>query len=142
MRKNLFLAGLLIIGLISCKKQQEDTEDTQVSTEFVDEHTAQKSLDWRGEYQGVLPCADCDEIKTTIVLNPNQTFYSKQEYIKGSKSEIFESNGNFSWDETGFIITIQGDERFRRSFKVVENAIIYLNNERDKTVTDYRLTKR
>ena len=144
MKKNLFLAGVLIIGLVSCKKQ-DNTEETQNSTEFVNEHTAQKSLDWTGEYKGVLPCADCEGIEITITLNPDETFYVKQEYLTENNNVAVESNGYFSWDKTGFIVTIEGSEEFRRSFKVVENALIYLDNGRSevkgKTAELYRLTK-
>lgn len=145
MKKNLFLLGLMVIGLTSCKKQENSSEETQVSTEFVNEHTAQKSLDWLGEYQGVLPCADCEGIKTTIVLNSDETFNLKQEYFDGDDSDAFEANGYFSWDETGFIITLEGDESIRRSYRVVENALIHLDNEKNKIrgelAESYRLTK-
>lgn len=145
MKKNLFLLGLMVIGLTSCKKQENSSEETQVSTEFVNEHTAQKSLDWLGEYQGVLPCADCEGIKTTIVLNSDETFNLKQEYFDGDDSDTIEVNGYFSWDETGFIITLEGDESIRRSYRVVENALIHLDNEKNKIrgelAESYRLTK-
>lgn len=145
MKKNLFLLGLMVIGLTSCKKQENSSEETQVSTEFVNEHTAQKSLDWAGEYQGILPCADCEGIKTTIVLNSDEIFNLKQEYFDGDDSDAIEVNGYFSWDETGFIITLEGDESIRRSYRVVENALIHLDNEKNKIrgelAESYRLTK-
>ena len=146
MKKNLLLAVILVIGLISCKKQENNGEETQVSTEFVNEHTAQNSLDWNGTYEGTLPCADCEGIKTTIVLNPDETFYAKREYLGGDDSGVYEIYGNFSWDKTGTIITIEGDERFRRSYKVVENAIIHLDNEGNEITGElaefYRLAKK
>lgn len=145
MKKNLILAGLLVIGLVSCKKQENNSEETQAVTEFADEHTARKSLDWAGEYQGVLPCVDCEGIRTTIVLNSDETFNLKQEYFDGDDSDTIEVNGYFSWDETGFIITLEGDESIRRSYRVVENALIHLDNEKNKIrgelAESYRLTK-
>lgn len=122
MKKQIFLVVVLVVGFVSCKKET-NTFDSQV-TEFVDEHTAQKSLDWSGEYKGVLP----DGTQMTIVLYPDETFYAKKEYSKGDDDLVFESNGAFFWDETGFIITIAGDEYFRRDYKVIENAIIYLDD--------------
>src|SRR5690554_6478325 len=82
MKKSIIVFVLLVIGLISCntkeKNQEEVTEDTELN--FTDEHTAQNSLDWMGEYEGVLPCADCEGIRTIVVLNENGTFTSKQIY--------------------------------------------------------------
>lgn len=149
MKKNVILFAMLAIGLVSCKnkeKNQENwvVEDNQFSTEFMDEHTAQNSLDWMGEYEGILPCADCEGIKTTIVLNQDGTFISKEQYIKDPALEV-ESKGDFSWDATGFIVTLESDN-FERSFKVVERAIIHLDNDGNEITGElaeyYRLAQK
>ena len=113
MKKNLFLAGILAVGLVSCNSKEQKTEDvivenTQISTEFADEHTAQNSLDWNGTYQGTLPCADCEGIITTITLNPDGTFLSKEEYQK-EPNLILENKGNFTWDNSGSIVVLEGE---------------------------------
>lgn len=147
MKKSIIVFVLLVIGLISCntkeKNQEEVTEDTELN--FTDEHTAQNSLDWMGEYEGVLPCADCEGIRTIVVLNENGTFTSKQIYVKEPVFEV-ENQGSFTWDETGFIITLKPDDGNIRSYRVVEGAIILLDNE-GKEITGelaeyYRLTKK
>lgn len=150
MKNNLFLAGILAIALVSCNSKEQKTEeiiveDTIISTEFVDEHTAQNSLDWDGTYQGTLPCADCEGIITTIILNSDGTFSSKEEYQK-EPILIIENKGNFVWDNSGLIVALKGESGdYKRSFKVVENAIIHLDNEENEITGElaelYRLTK-
>lgn len=147
MKTNLFFAGLLFFALIACQKKENNMpEQVEFEQEFIDEHTAQNSLDWAGTYQGILPCADCEGINTTVVLNREGTFYVKNEYLKNDNNKIIESNGNFSWDKTGFIITLEGGEEFRKSYKVVEGALIYLDDNGEQitgTLAErYRLDKK
>lgn len=150
MKKHLLLAGLLAISLVSCNQKDRAlddaiVEDAQISTEFADEHTAENSLDWMGVYQGTLPCADCEGIVTTITLNTDGTFISKEEYRK-APNLVIENKGTFTWDDTGFVVALEGEGKdYKRSFKVVENAIIHLDNEGNEITSDlaqhYRLLK-
>jgi len=147
MKNNLFIVGILFLALVACQKKENNTlEQVEFEQEFIEEHTAQNSLDWAGEYQGVLPCADCEGINTTVVLNREGTFFVKNEYLKNDDNRIIESKGTFSWDKTGFIITIEGSKEFRRSYKVVEGALIYLDDNGKQItgalVDHYRLVKK
>lgn len=150
MKKSVFLAGIMAIGLIACNNRGQESEeiiveDATISTEFVDEHTAQNSLDWDGTYEGTLPCADCEGIVTTIILNSDGTFSSKEEYQKDS-NVIVENEGNFTWDNSGSVVILEGEnDEFQREFRVVENAIIHLDNEGNEITGElaghYRLVK-
>lgn len=150
MKNRALLITLLTLVMISCKnnqtsdKEELNIENSTVSTEFKDEHTAENSLDWMGEYQGTLPCADCEGIQTTIILNQDGTFSSKERYLKDPIVEV-ENNGSFSWDESGFIVTLQTDN-FTQSYRVVERAIIYLNQDGNEISGElaplYRLTQK
>ncbi len=149
MKKVLIITAILAIGLISCKDNENHQEELLVqepefSSEFNDQHTAKNSLDWVGEYQGTLPCADCEGIKTTIVLHQDETFSSKEHYLKEPVVEI-ENKGSFTWDETGFIVTLEGDN-FKRSYRVVERAIIHLDNNENEITGElaeyYRLAQK
>ncbi|MEY8861961.1 copper resistance protein NlpE [Tenacibaculum singaporense] len=93
----------------------------------VDEHNAKNSLDWNGEYEGVLPCADCEGIKTTIQLNDNGTYVMTTKYLGEGEEETVE--GNFEWDKTGTVVTLINDEEEPYKLKVVEGAIQKLDIE-------------
>lgn len=146
MKEKLLVVVLLVLGLVSCKKQEPISDETQISTEIIDNHTAKTSLDWNGTYEGILPCADCEGIITIITLNPDGTFSSKEEYQK-EPNLIVENKGSFYWDDSGFVITLEEEEgEFKKSFKVIENAIICLDNEGNEITGNlapyYRLTKK
>lgn len=94
---------------------------------MVDEHNAKNSLDWNGEYEGVLPCADCEGIKTTIQLNDNGTYVMTTKYLGEGQEETVE--GSFEWDATGTVVTLINDDEEPYKLKVVEGAIQKLDIE-------------
>lgn len=100
------VAGIAFVG---CKdnKKVEETPATEQEAGYVDtEHTSQNSLDWAGTYVGVIPCADCPGIETTIVLNDDNSF--KATYVYQEKKDgTFEEAGTFSWDDKGSVVTLK-----------------------------------
>ncbi|HUH25301.1 MAG TPA: copper resistance protein NlpE, partial [Flavobacterium sp.] len=119
---------------VSCDKKAETTAnntstDSIVANEepMVDtEHTSQNSLDWNGTYEGVLPCADCEGIKTNIVLNNDGTFKYNTEYI--NKNTKTADEGTIMWHDNGSVVHLKGKDTDVK-LKVVENALIYLDQE-------------
>lgn len=145
MKPRIFLLSLILVfGLYSCK-QQNNTEDNSITPEFIEEHTAQNSLDWSGDYQGVLPCADCEGIKVTITLNSDNTFSAQHQYLEEDTDSTFQTQGTFEWDNTGFIVTLKDDKAFLSSYKVVEGALIQLDEDKNEITGElaeyYRLAK-
>ena len=130
MKTKLFLSTIAALAIISCTNKAENTEETTSTetVEFIDEHTSENSLDWAGEYRGTLPCADCEGIETRVVLNQDKSFTMTENYLK-AEALVIESKGTFSWDKTGLIVTLEAEDHLKRSFKVIENEIILLNNQ-------------
>lgn len=124
-KKIIFL--LIAVAFASCQKEAKDNkEENQESTtqEFVDEHTAEKSLDYVGSYSGDIPCANCDFIRFKVQLEADYTFFAKYIY-KGSNNEVFEEKGAYKWIENGSIIhLISDDEKSEYKFKVMENQLL------------------
>ena len=69
--------------------------------------TSENALDWGGIYTGVLPCADCEGIQTTLVLRYDNTFELRTRYL-GRSPEEFVKQGSFAWNEAGNIIALEG----------------------------------
>lgn len=88
--------------------------------------TSQNALDWNGVYEGILPCADCEGIKTTITLNQDLTFTKKVQYL-GKDEQILEEKGSFQWNETGNRIILEGITDAPNQFLVGENILIQLD---------------
>lgn len=86
-------------------------------------HAARNSLDWPGTYRGVLPCADCEGIETTVELVADGTYRAQSRYLGKSEAPIAE-RGTFVWGEAGNTVTLQGAQPVR--FAVDENRLTRL----------------
>lgn len=100
------------------------TQGTHPSVEFRDEHNARNSLDWAGTYDGVLPCADCEGIKTVVRLSDDGTFRSQVEYLGKGGAPLAEQ-GQFRWNAQGNTITL--GEKDPVQYFVAENRLIQLS---------------
>ena len=125
---------LKIIFLIALTSLFEGCKTTQNSTtgnynNYVDTaHNSRNSLDWDGIYTGIMPCADCEGIKTDIELRKDMTFRLSRKYL-GKSSELYLSRGSFSWNEAGSIITLETDNASNehQQYQVGENQLFKLD---------------
>ncbi|QNK61181.1 copper resistance protein NlpE N-terminal domain-containing protein [Pedobacter sp. PAMC26386] len=99
------------------------------TSKMVDEHNSMNSLDWEGTYKGVVPCADCEGIETTIVLGNELTYSLKTKYLGKSDAKVFEEKGKFSWNKDGQVITLDGIKDAPNKYFVGENTITQLDME-------------
>jgi copper homeostasis protein (lipoprotein) len=90
--------------------------------------TSELSLDWEGTYSGVLPCADCEGIATTIRLSPDRTYRMTTVY-RGKREEPFVKEGTFAWNVQGNKITLSGMEHGPSQYLVGENILFQLDLE-------------
>lgn len=82
-----------------------DPTESKANSESASQLTSQQ---WQGTYSGILPCADCEGIQTTLTLNQDETYQLEQVYL-GKDDSSFDSTGAVQWDETGTIITLVND---------------------------------
>jgi Uncharacterized lipoprotein NlpE involved in copper resistance len=121
-----FMAIVCAIVLVGCNQGKKTAEPAGTNTteqNKADTHTAQNSLDYTGTYKGVIPCADCEGIETEIILHSDGSFVKKSKYLGKGSEEVFEEKGNYTWDPTGFIITLDGIKDAPNRFRVEENTI-------------------
>ncbi|RAJ23095.1 copper resistance protein NlpE [Pedobacter cryoconitis] len=91
------------------------------------DHSSKNALDWDGTYKGIVPCADCEGIETTLVLGKELTYALRTKYLGKSDAKVFEEKGKFSWDKNGRIITLEGIKDAPNKYFVGENKIIQLD---------------
>lgn len=134
MKKKLFFFGMvvLLIGFTSCKSQSEVNGNSNGIEAMVD--NSQNSLDWAGAYSGILPCADCSGIQTTIDLKQNGTYKSVQTYL-GKEDNKFDSSGKFTWNKEGNTITLGEGENITQ-YLVGENSLTMLDKNGNKITGD------
>ncbi len=111
---------MLSIFLFSCggthEKSAEDenqkgktiTEETN-QEKAIDEEVA-NVMDWMGAYKGILPCADCEGIETTIMFNPDGNYQKTEIYIKNDEPFTFETHGHYEWDPSLSLLTLKAEE--------------------------------
>lgn len=145
MKKSLFLSALIALSCISCKEEIKDDSEFPLldSTEVVtDGHNAMNALDYQGVYYGVLPCADCEGIETTITLTADS--YTKEVVYQGKSKNIVTEKGTFTWNEAGNTITLSGSQAPNQYF-VGENNLFHLdvdgNRIEGEMASKYRLQK-
>jgi uncharacterized lipoprotein NlpE involved in copper resistance len=132
-RKTSISVFLMMGLLVSCTQNEKKNgpETKKDSTSTVVKNSAQEpeniknSLNWVGTYEGTLPCASCEGIKTTITLNKDNTFNITTEYL-GDKDNKFNDKGVIEWDSTGSVITLKsGQESWK--YKLSENQLVHLD---------------
>jgi uncharacterized lipoprotein NlpE involved in copper resistance len=131
--KKLLILSLSFAVLLSCKNNKtSENEEIEEKTEMElvpDMHTSQIALDWQGTYSGILPCADCEGIKTEIVLRDDNTYEIKRVYM-GKDETVFEETGNLQWTEDGGTVVLTNKEDGNATlFKVGENHLKQLDLE-------------
>ncbi|MGX9985684.1 copper resistance protein NlpE N-terminal domain-containing protein [Soonwooa purpurea] len=135
---SLLSVSIITLSLTSCKSTPKSS--------FSDEHNAKNSLDYNGIYNGVLPCADCDGIATSVYINKDNTYVLKQNYQGKSTTTILEE-GSYSWNNEGNTITLKPKTKNGQTLKffISENRIFMLDQD-GKRITGslkdhYTLTK-
>ena len=135
--KNLFFVAticLVTVFAVSCTGGGNRADRNQALA--TPHHTSESALDWAGVYTGVLPCADCEGIQTTIVLRYNNTFELRTRYLDRSLEENF-WHGEFVWNETGNHITLLGvPPTSPLHFLVGEGRLIQLDMEGNRMPAD------
>ncbi len=130
MRKIVCLIAAAALLMVGCKNEEkkavasEEIEETvTTSPQEVDMHTSETALDWVGVYEGTLPCADCDGIKTVVTLKEDKTYIVSQTYLgKPEGSNEFSLSGNFVWDPTGTKVLLKAENETLQ-YKVGENQL-------------------
>ena len=121
--KNLSFVILItfcVCALQNCKSSSKGDRSTPADTA----HASKTSLDWDGIYRGVLPCADCEGIETTITLSKDAHYTLATRYL-GKSDSVFERSATFNWSEQGNTIQLSGGSASPAKFFVGE--ILWLN---------------
>lgn len=136
MKKNLFFWGIatLMIGLVSCKSGNKNTEETETDTMENSEMTTTveepKSFEKAGVYFGVVPCADCSGIEVTVELMSDQT-YKLTEVYQEKEDGRFETSGTIIWNPETNMITL-GEGENTQMFLFEGDNLIMLDKDGNK----------
>jgi uncharacterized lipoprotein NlpE involved in copper resistance len=134
-----FLSTLLFISMIlfwGCDEPKTNNQKKpDASFALHDSHTSQNSLDWSGTYSGVMPCASCSGIETSLTLYADGTYSLQLTYLGNDEPNTFETRGRFSWNEAGNTIILEHEDEPNQFF-VGENYLAKLNKDGNRVTGD------
>lgn len=150
MKKNLLFCGTvaaLTLSLASCNSAGKVNDNAEVPTDstvaVAEAQPESTAFDKVGVYTGVIPCADCGGIETTLELRADGT-YSLTEIYKDKKDGRFESSGKFQWDAAASCITV-GEGEDLISYIVEGDHLVMLDQDGHRVTGEladhYVLTK-
>lgn len=101
---NIAAAVIISFLITGCKPQQQSS--TQNENNGTGTDNSQNMPVPAGTYLGVLPCADCEGMRTTIGIAEDSTWWSQTIY-HGKSDSVFISGGTFTIDAAGSKITLK-----------------------------------
>ncbi len=100
----------------------------------VQEQQEKKLKSIPGSYIGILPCPNCEGIKTMVVLNDDNTYLMKTAFQGKKDRTVHETKGNYTYDAISRKISLDGAEG-PSQYLFKESYIIQLdkNGKENKT---------
>ncbi len=118
----------IVLSALLCCCACSVVSEKQTAPDAVDSHTSMNALDWPGTYTGILPCADCAGIETSLTLTPARTYVLHRRYMEGKPAgEEVVRSGVFTWSLDGRSIELPGLTGERALFQVGENKLFALD---------------
>ena len=112
--------AILTLGLAACGSNGSNNKKA-------DMHTSENSLDFYGVYEGMLPAADAEGIKTKLTLNRDKTFVLQTQYV-GKSDRVFEESGKFSVKD-GSIVQLNLNSDGMDTYKIEEGRLRMLDTD-------------
>ncbi len=125
----------LVLLFTSCNSEKKKETQIEGSQMEAMSDNSMTSLDWGGTYEGQLPCADCEGIKTIVTINQDNTYVMKETYL-GKNATPNESKGTFKWDDQGQRIIFSDSKR--NPYFVGENTLTHLDKDGNKISGDMK----
>lgn len=131
--KDLFqLSMLTLLLMMACKSENntgmpnEGLVQNKTASEEIS-HTAIKSRDHIGLYQGMLPCADCAGIETSLFLMANNAYLLTKVYKGVADHKAYKNIGDFEWNEDGTTVTLSNIDSGPNQFIIEDTRAIQLD---------------
>jgi uncharacterized lipoprotein NlpE involved in copper resistance len=117
--KQFVVSVVVLVTLAGCNPAAEKDAFLQ---------NAKDSFDWAGRYAGVLPCADCEGIKTELILRKDGTYTLITQFV-GKEDNPLEESGSFTWDKSGSRVLLPEDNSRPGQFLVGEEKLAVLDRK-------------
>ena len=126
--KMIFLWATCLVVITGCNAPQENHDQIENGGTKI-ENTSENS-NFYGTYEGTLPAADCEGIKTTLTLNKDKTYILRSEYIgEGEKSATFESKGHYNLINGNLIELSLTSSNEKSYYKILDGSKLMLSDK-------------
>jgi heat shock protein HslJ len=144
---SIFLYATLMVVAVGCNPSQKNGQAKDAAADATaqpavpeeqpvpDGHNSRNALDWNGTYQGVIPCADCEGIRTSVTLMKNGEYSRTVTYVGKQETGTTES-GTFEWNEAGSKVTLLPGNGAPQQYQVGENVLFHLDREGNRITGD------
>lgn len=124
--KKVLIFAAAVIALTSCGNSTQKNDETTVAN---DSTAVVEEVGFFGEYEGTLPAADCEGIKTNLVINNDSTYTLKSEYI-GIKDGTFETSGVYKMPNDSLLELITPSSGEKTYYRILGNEKVMLSDEK------------
>lgn len=100
-----------------------------------DGHNSRNALDWAGTYSGVLPCADCPGIETSVTLHSDGSYERSMRYLDETPG-LYRDEGTFAWDAAGGRIELSAEDDEIVKYQVGENQLFHLDRDGQRITSE------
>lgn len=124
--KMIFLWAILLVVMVSCNSSQKNNnqvENGETKTESLVEVS-----NLFGTYEGTLPAADCEGIKTMLIINEDKTYTLRSEYI-GEKDAIFETSGVYHMVGDSIIELVTPSSEEKTYYRMLNDEQLMLSDK-------------
>lgn len=116
----------IALSVASCNNSQQNNTDTAQVDSLALINETNQTVEFYGTYEGVTPAAKSQTLKTQLVVNDDQTFILKSEYVGKGDSGRYEENGNYSVIN-GKVLELT-DKNGRKVFYKIQDGSVVLSD--------------
>lgn len=115
----------IVLAVVSCNNaKQQDTNAAQADSLALVNETAV----FYGTYEGVIPAAKSQTIKTQLIVNDDHTFSLKSEYVGQGDSGRYEDKGNYSVLD-GKVLELTDQKGKKVFYKIQQGSVVLSDPE-------------
>ena len=124
------LAALMTAGGCTCCNNHGNCSATACPEETKATPEVEKvaATPFYGTYEGTLPAADCEGIRTTLVLNEDTTYELTSIYLAEEEQE-FKTSGVYEKQEDDLIVLITPSSGEKTYYKILDDAVALTDAE-------------
>lgn len=119
MKMRILSVAVLSVGLLaaSCNGSSDKKQVVEAPQEEVE------TVEVFGTYEGILPAADCEGIKTILTVNSDSTYVLQSEYL-GTNNGEFVASGVYNLLDGALIELITPSSGEKTYYKIVSDGVM------------------